>query len=214
MKLLALLSGGIDSPVAAALMLRQGHQVDLVHFHNSQLNATAVEGKILRIAEQLTKYGSPTLHMVPFKDAQFAIIKAVPPDARMIVYRRMMFRMASALARREGHTALVTGDNLGQVASQTPQNLLSIHSAAELPVYTPLLGEDKQDIVTLSKEFGTYGTSILPYNDCCSYLIAKHPRTRSTPQQMEAHERGIDVQKLVADALTGMRVLRAAELRT
>ena len=214
MKLLALLSGGIDSPVAAALMLRQGHAVDLVHFHNSQLNAAAVEGKLLRLAGALCRFGSPTLSMVPFRDAQHAIIKAVPAEYRMIAYRRMMFRMATALGLRDGAQALVTGDNLGQVASQTPANLLSIHSAAGLPVYTPLLGEDKQDIVRMAKEIGTYEHSILPYNDCCSYLIAKHPRTRSMPAELDALERDIDVPGLVAAALAGTRVMAPAELRT
>jgi thiamine biosynthesis protein ThiI len=214
MRLLSLLSGGIDSAVASALMLRQGHTVDLVHFHNSQLNAAAVEGKILRIAEALCRHGTPTLHLVPFKDAQHAIIKAVPAEARMIVYRRMMFRMATALAKREGHAALLTGDNLGQVASQTPPNLRSIHLAAGLPVYTPLLGEDKQDIIRKAKELGTYEATILPYNDCCSYLVARHPRTRSTPEEMEAYEQELDIPRLIADALAAIRTVQAAELRT
>jgi thiamine biosynthesis protein ThiI len=206
-RILALLSGGIDSPVAAATLLRQGHQADLVHFWNSQLNATAVEGKIHRLAELLCRFGAPRLFIVPFKDAQLEIIKAVPADSRMIVYRRMMFQMATALALREGHTALATGDNLGQVASQTPANLRSIHAAAGLPVYTPLLGEDKQDIIRKAQEYGTYETSILPYNDCCSYLIAKHPRTRSTPEEMEGFEQGIAVQGMVAAALEAARTV-------
>lgn len=196
-KAIALLSGGIDSPVAAALLLKQGIEVVLVHFTNLTPQQLSVQNKVERLAEQLSKIGKTKLVIVPFKDTQFSIIKAVPAEYRMLVYRRMMFRIADRIKEQEGAEALVTGDSLGQVASQTLENLRTIYSATNSIVLHPLLGKDKQEITDIAKEFGTYDISALPYEDCCSFMIARHPATRSRPAEIEQYEKNLDVPALV-----------------
>lgn len=200
-KVIALLSGGIDSPVAAALFLQKGIEVVLVHFQNLTRQQESVQGKIERLAEQLSKYGKVKLIIVSFKDAQYAIIKAVPAEYRMLVYRRMMFRIADKIKEREGADALVTGDSLGQVASQTLENLRTIYSATKSVVLHPLLGRDKREITDMAKKLGTFEISSLPYEDCCSFMIARHPATKSRIEDVEQYEKNLDVSALVDSAV-------------
>lgn len=200
-KVVALLSGGIDSPVAAALLLQKGIEVVLVHFYNFTPQQVGVQSKIERLAEQLSKHGRVKLVMVPFKDTQFSIIKAVPAEYRMIVYRRMMFRIADKIKEQEGADALVTGDSLGQVASQTIENMRTIYAATQSIVLHPLLGKDKREITDLAKQFGTYDISSLPYEDCCSFMIARHPATKSRVEEIEQYEKNLDIPALVDAAL-------------
>jgi tRNA uracil 4-sulfurtransferase len=200
--LLAFLSGGLDSPVAAWKMMRRGARVIAVHFWNRTHEGNAVLEKLEDLCRVLSLLqGEVPLVVVPFEPMQRAIVAAVRGDLRMIVYRRAMFRIASRLAPTERALGYVTGDSLGQVASQTAENLRTIHRAADLPVYAPLCGDDKAEVVALARRIGTYDISIRPHEDCCSFLIADHPATRSRPQDVEAAEAGIDWDALVAEAV-------------
>jgi thiamine biosynthesis protein ThiI len=202
--LLAFMSGGLDSPVAAWSMLRRGARVTAVHFWNRTHQGPAVREKCEDLARILARAaGSLPLVVVPFEACQRAIVAAVPPRLRMIVYRRAMFRIGAALAGPEKALGFVTGDSLGQVASQTAENLLAIQAAAVLPVYAPLIGSDKVEIVERARAIGTYDVSIRPHADCCSFLIAPHPETRCRLDVVEDLERAVPWPELVAEAAAG-----------
>ncbi len=188
-RVVSLVSGGIDSPVASFLAMKRGCEVVLVHFFNRTLHSAEVRKKIVMLAEKLAEYqGSVRLYMIPFEDVQMEIIRIVPPKLRMVVYRRSMMRMANMIAEKEKAKAIVTGDNISQVASQTLDNLNVIYSASKLAVLPPLLGFDKEEIVEIAKKIGTYEISILPYEDCCSLMVAKHPETRAKKEIVEEFE--------------------------
>ena len=209
MKVISLLSGGIDSAVSSYLMLKKGADVVFVHFHNQTLQKTYVENKVVKTAKILSKFTKKKtkLYLVPFKKLQQEIIKAVPAKARMIVYRRVMFMIAEEILKKEGAKGFVTGDSLGQVASQTLDNLEVLYDAAKHPILTPLLGMDKVDIINIAKEIETFETSILPYSDCCSFLIAKHPETRAKLEQIKEMESKLDLQKLVKETLETAKII-------
>jgi thiamine biosynthesis protein ThiI len=208
-RLLALLSGGLDSPVAAWMMLRRGAHVTAVHFWNRSMGAQAVLEKIEDLGRILAwAAGELRLVVIPFEACQRAIVATVPPDVRMLVYRRAMLRIAAALAREERALGIVTGDSLGQVASQTAENLRAVQAVLArepfpLPIYTPLIGSDKVEIVERARRIGTYDVSIRPHDDCCSFLNAPHPETRARPADLERHEAPLPWDQLVADALAG-----------
>lgn len=198
-RVLALISGGIDSPVAALLAMKRGCKCLVLHFHNYSFYEAAVRQKILDLAAVLARFNGRTkVLIVPFLELQKAIVHKVPADSRMLVYRRAMFRIAEILRRREGAKALVTGDNLAQVASQTLDNLRVIYAVAPHPVIAPLMGYDKNDVVQLARRFGTYDISIRPYEDCCSAFVARHPQTRGRLEEIEAWEREIEMEPLIA----------------
>jgi tRNA uracil 4-sulfurtransferase len=201
-KVVALLSGGLDSPVAAWRMIRRGCRVVCCHFFNPAAGAGAgVREKIEGIARALSRaQGASRVYLVPFEAIQREIVASVPASHRMLVYRRAMFRVADRILVRERALALVTGDSVGQVASQTLANLRVIQAATRNPVLTPLAGDDKKDIVALARRIGTYETSILPYGDCCSFLIAPQPETRASLEHVERMESAIDFEPLVAEA--------------
>src|SRR3989338_2049207 len=191
----SLLSGGIDSPVASYLMMKRGCNVVFVHFHNY---TSKIEEKIEKLVAVLNKYQYKSkLYMVPFFPIQEKIIEKIPETHRMIVYRRVMMRIAGKIAEKEGAKALVTGDNLAQVASQTLDNLDVIHSASNETIFSPLIGMDKNDIIDIAKKIATYDLSILPYPDCCTYMIAKHPETRAKKEEIESMEKELDIKALV-----------------
>lgn len=201
-RLLALLSGGLDSPVAAWKMMRRGARVTGVHFHNRSLQGTAVIEKIEDLCGVLAwTAGRMPLVVVPFEGCQRAIVGSVPPAYRMIVYRRAMFRIASRLARVERALGFITGDSLGQVASQTAENLCTIHGVADLPVYAPLMGSDKVEIMERARRIGTYDISIRPHDDCCSFLVAKRPAIKSTDAEVRELEAGLDWETLIEEAV-------------
>ncbi|MFX0114321.1 MAG: tRNA uracil 4-sulfurtransferase ThiI [Candidatus Hodarchaeota archaeon] len=192
-KVVALLSGGIDSPVAAYHMIKRGCRVVLVHFFNNQ---TGVRDKICKIAEVLSAYEPGiVLYLVPFLEIQREIIKFIPSRYRMLVYRRAMFRLAEKIRNEEGAKGFITGDSVGQVASQTLENLHTIHSVAKHPVFSPLIGFDKQEIVDLAQKIGTYEYSILPYSDCCSFMVGAHPETRAKLADIEALEQQLELEE-------------------
>jgi thiamine biosynthesis protein ThiI len=201
-KLVALLSGGIDSPVAAFEMFRRGCPVVFVHFHNWGAQKDIVRDKVERIVSVLSEYQPRSrLYLVPFESLQKSIIAKIPSKYRMIVYRRVMFEIAGMIAEKEKALGFVTGDSVGQVASQTLENLGVIYESARLPVLTPLAGDNKEDIVNRAKDIGTYDISTLPYSDCCSFLVDKHPETRAKLDVIEKVEKEIDVPALAKKAL-------------
>jgi len=200
-KVVALLSGGIDSPVAAYLMMRRGAKVTVVHFQNETQVTAEVRDKVRDLARVLARYQGPTkLYMVPFADLQMALIASVPARLRMVVYRRFMLRIATRVARREKAKALVVGDNLSQVASQTLDNLRVAYQATDMTVLAPLIGFNKTETVEWAKKIGTFEISIRPYGDCCTFLVPKHPETHAKPRMVEEVEAGLDVDGLVRSA--------------
>jgi tRNA uracil 4-sulfurtransferase len=204
-----LLSGGIDSPVAAYRMMRRGLRVDFVHFHSYPLVSAASREKACDLAAHLTRYEArSTLMLVPFADVQRAIVARAPRPLRVVLYRRFMLRIASALAAQLGAQALVTGESLGQVASQTLENMTVIERAASLPMFRPLVGMDKNEIINEARRLGTFETSILPDQDCCSLFIPAHPETRARLDQVEAAEALFDVAQMVDDAVRRTEVVR------
>ena len=201
MRVVCLLSGGIDSPVAAYMMLKKGCEVVCVHFHQQTATSAGAQNKVIRICKHLKQFGNLKLYMVPFKDIQLELIKSIPAKVRMLVYRRMMLRIAEVFLEKENAHFFVTGDNLGQVASQTLPNLNAVYSVVSKPILTPLFGEDKKDIMRMAREVGTYELSILPYEDCCSFLVDPHPELRATSVELDAVEKSLDVRSLVQEGV-------------
>ena len=204
-RVVTLLSGGIDSPVAAWRMMTRGCRVLGVHFFNNAFGGEGVLEKLDLLGEALARYqGRFHLKVVPFEDLQRAIVAAVPPDHRMILYRRAMLRLADRIRSREKAKALVTGDSVGQVASQTLDNLAAVYSAVPGPVLAPLCGEDKAATIETARRIGTYEPSILPHQDCCSFLIAPHPVTKAKRAEVEEMEASIEWGTLVEEAMQGV----------
>lgn len=196
-----LLSGGIDSPVAAWRMMKRGCRVLFVHFHSYPIVSTASQEKARRIVEVLTPFQLRSrLLLVPFGEIQRRIVVGVPAPLRVVVYRRFMLRIAERLARRAGARALVTGEALGQVASQTLENIAVIGAAAALPVLRPLVGMDKEEITAEARRLGTYEISILPDEDCCRLFTPAHPATRARPEDVERVEAALAIEEMVAEA--------------
>lgn len=196
-----LLSGGIDSPVAAWRMIKRGCRVRFVHFHSYPILSRTSQDKVAEIAALLTRRQLDSrLYLVAFGDIQRRVVLAVPPPLRVVVYRRLMLRIAERIARASGSAALVTGDAVGQVASQTLDNLAVIDAAASLPVLRPLVGMDKDEIVREARQLGTYEVSIVPDEDCCTLFTPKHPATRATPRQVDEAETALPVEALADDA--------------
>ncbi len=191
-KVVCLLSGGIDSPVAGFMMMKRGCEVVFVHAHNETKAKASVKSKIKKIVSKLTEYQlNSKLYMVPFSEIQKQIILKVPAKYRMIVYRRFMIKIANEISEKENCKAIVTGDSVGQVASQTLENLEVVYEAAEKPVIPPLIGMNKEEITCLAKQIGTYEYSIIPYPDCCSFMIAKHPETKARLKEILEYEKNI-----------------------
>ena len=203
----ALLSGGIDSPVAAWRMMKRGCRVVFVHFHSVPYLPATSQAKAKALVERLTEWQyASRLYFVPFGEIQREIVLAVPPPARVVVYRRMMVRIAEALARQSGALALVTGESLGQVASQTLANLARIDEAATLPVLRPLIGMDKLEITAEAQRLTTFEISIEPDADCCTLFVPAHPATRLTEPEVRAAEARLDLPRLVTMGADGVQM--------
>lgn len=202
-KVLCLLSGGIDSPVAAFRLLRRGCCVQFVHYHSFPHTTIESQEKVRKIIQVLSRYQlQGKLHLVPFAEVQREIVAYAPPPLRVVLYRRFMVRIAEALALNEGASALVTGDSLGQVASQTLENLRVVSAAAtKLPIFRPLVGDDKEDIIRIARAIETYEISILPDQDCCTLFVPRHPETMASLEQVAKAESLLDLQRLTAAAL-------------
>ena len=191
-KVVSLISGGIDSPVAAFLMMERGCRVILVHFFNETVHSPKVRRKISLLGEKLARVqGRTKLYMIPFGRLQREIIKGTPSRYRMLVYRRTMLRIANEVAALEKAKALVTGDSLAQVASQTLDNLALIYSVSRYPLLAPLIGLDKEETIRIAEKIGTYEISILPYEDCCSFMVARHPETHGRPEIIAELEKNL-----------------------
>jgi thiamine biosynthesis protein ThiI len=200
----ALLSGGIDSPVAAYRMMRRGCSVLLIHFHSYPILSRASQEKVREIAALLTTHQLRSrLMLVPFGALQQQVVLAVPPELRVVIYRRLMLRIAERLARRARAHALVTGEVLGQVASQTLENMTAIAQATSLEILRPLVGMDKDEITAEARRIGTYPISIIPDQDCCTLFTPKHPATRARVGHVELAERALPVDEMVAAAVEG-----------
>ncbi len=198
-KVMCLLSGGIDSPVAAHRMMQRGCRVGFVHFHGGPYTDRASRDKARELVAQLTRWQLQSeLWVVPFGDIQAEIVARVPRSHRVVLYRRMMLRIAAALAGRGNAAALVTGESLGQVASQTLANMTVIGAATPMLILRPLVGMDKAEIVAQAERIGTFETSVLPDQDCCTLFVPRHPTTGATEAEVAAAEGQLDVGQLVA----------------
>jgi thiamine biosynthesis protein ThiI len=202
-RVLCLLSGGIDSPVASWRMIRRGCRAHFVHFHSYPILSRTSQDKARTLVEILTKTQLKSrLYLVPFGGIQQRVVVSVPPPLRIVVYRRLMVRIAERFARIAGIEALVTGDVVGQVASQTIENITAIEGAATMPILRPLLGFDKEEITLEAQRLGTYETSIIPDEDCCTLFTPRFPATRASREDAEAAEANLDVDSLVEQAVS------------
>ena len=197
-RLLSLISGGFDSPVAAYRMMQRGCRVNFVHFHSAPFQDKTSQDKVRALVKLLTRHQFKSrLYMVPFGEIQRQIVAAVARPLRVVLYRRMMLRIAEHVARREKARALVTGESLGQVASQTLENMTVIQQAVTLPILRPLVGMDKQEIIDQARRVGTFETSSIPDQDCCQLFVPKHPATKARFDEVEADEAKLDIYELV-----------------
>ena len=207
------LSGGIDSPVSAYYLMTRGCKVVFVHILSGNLQVNSLKSKIYKLCETLSKFqNSAKLYVVPFSEIQKQIITFVPADYRMIVYRRYMLKIINQIAKKENAKAIVTGDSVGQVASQTLDNLLCIYDASSLPILSPLIGLNKEQIISVAKKIGTYDLSILPYPDCCSFMVDKHPQTKAKLDFVIDLEKNIvDSDKLIFDAISKTELIKISK---
>ena len=200
-RVLSLISGGIDSPVASWFLFKRGAEVIFLHFHSFPQTDKASQEKTKEVIRKLSVYQTKTkLYLVPFLNIQKEVLLKAPADLRVIFYRRLMFKIAEKIAKKEKVLALLTGENLGQVASQTLENLGVIEKGISLPVFRPLIGFDKEEIISRAKEIGTYQISILPHQDCCSLFIPRHPATKASLFEVEAIEKKLKIKKLLNSA--------------
>ena len=197
-KTLVLLSGGIDSPVAAYLLNKRGVENIFIHFYSCLHTGQASINKAKKIVEILNKYQFKSkLYLVPFIEIQREILDQSPPSLRILLYRRFMFRIAEKLAEKQKACVLTTGESVGQVASQTLENIKAISESIEIPILRPLIGFNKEEIISLSKKIGTYETSILPCQDTCTQFMPDHPETKATIRQIKKAEENLDLDKLI-----------------
>ena len=208
-KSLLLLSGGIDSPVAGFLMAKRGVKISALHFHSYPFTSDRAEEKVHTLARILSAYtGEITLYSVNILPIQKEINKNCREDEMTILSRRFMMRIADDISKENGYNSIITGENLGQVASQTINGLTCTNDVVSRLVFRPLIGLDKIDIIRLAEKIGTYETSILPYEDCCTVFLPKHPVLKPTIVQMEESEKVLDVEKLVKDAIENMKIIK------
>ena len=208
-RVVCLLSGGIDSPVAAWRMMRRGCRVLFVHFHSYPILSRASQEKVRELATLLTEYQLHSrLFLVPFGKIQQRVVLTVDPPLRVVIYRRLMMRIAESIARTHRARALVTGEVVGQVASQTLENMKQINDVVELPVLRPLVGMDKEEIIEQAQRLGTYPISIIPDQDCCTLFTPRHPATRARADEVKAAEASLPLDEMVAQALATASVER------
>lgn len=199
---MCLLSGGIDSPVAAYMMAKRGVEVECVHFFSYPYTSQLAKDKVLELARLVTKYcGRMTVNIVSFTKIQEAIRDNCPEEFFTLIMRRFMMEISQRIAKNDGCGALITGENLGQVASQTMEAMAVTGAVVDIPIFMPLVGMDKEEIITISRKIGTLETSILPYEDCCTVFTPKHPKTKPTLGQLLNAEQKLNREMLIQDAL-------------
>ena len=197
-----LISGGIDSPVAAWTMAKRGLRLNAIHFASPPYTSARAEMKVKTLLSKVARYsGSINLAIVPFTDIQDEIANNCPEEYFTLIMRRMMMRIAEKIARNSGSLALITGESLGQVASQTLPALVTTDIVTNVPVLRPLIGMDKEEIIRISRKIDAFETSILPYEDCCTVFTPKHPKTRPTVELCEKAEEGLDIDRLIDEAV-------------
>lgn len=207
-----LLSGGIDSPVAGWMIAKRGVKIDAVYFHAPPYTSDRAKQKVVDLAKKVARYSGPIyLYVVNFTDIQLYIYEKCPHEELTIIMRRYMMRIAEAIAKETESLGLITGESIGQVASQTMQSLAVTDDACQIPVYRPLIGMDKQEIVDISEKIDTYETSILPYEDCCTIFVAKHPVTKPNLNVIRKHERCLEekIDELMQQALDSKELIIA-----
>lgn len=203
-----LISGGIDSPVAGYMMAKRGLELIAVHFASPPYTSERAEQKVHSLLKQVSKYsGRITLFVIPFTETQERIKDDCPEEIFTVIMRRMMMRVAQIVAAKQGAGALITGESVGQVASQTMPAIACTDKVCEIPVFRPLIGMDKDEVVAISRKIDTFDISILPYEDCCTVFTPKHPKTRPTVDYVEACEKALDIDRLVSEAVEGARTV-------
>lgn len=210
-KAMLLLSGGIDSPVAGYMIAKRGVKIDAVYFHAPPYTSDRAKQKVVDLAKLVARYSGPMdLHVVNFTDIQLYIYEKCPHEELTIIMRRYMMRIAQVIAEKNGAIGLITGESIGQVASQTLQSLAATNEVCTMPVYRPVIGFDKQEIVDVSEKIGTYETSIQPFEDCCTIFVAKHPVTKPNINVIRNSERHLEekIDELVKTALETTEVIR------
>ena len=201
-----LLSGGIDSPVAGWMMAKRGLELGAVHFFSYPYTSEEAKQKVLDLAEIVARWsGKLTVSVVPFTKIQTEIRDKCPEDYFTIIMRRMMMRIAERVAEKQNCQGLITGESLGQVASQTIQAITVTNAVCEMPVLRPVIGMDKEEIVTISRHIGAFETSILPYEDCCTVFTPKHPQTKPRREEVEEMEKVLDIEALIEEAMAGIQ---------
>ena len=204
----SLLSGGIDSPVASYMMAKRGVSLEMVHFFSPPYTSDAAKEKVLELAQLLTPWcGRLTVHIVPFTEIQEQIRMNCPEDHFTLIMRRFMMRIAEKVARQENSEALITGESVGQVASQTMTALGTTDMVVDMPVFRPLIGFDKEEIIAVSEKIGTFETSSLPYEDCCTVFTPRHPATHPKMEKILEGESKLDIDGLIDEAMAGIEIV-------
>ena len=208
-----LISGGIDSPVAGYMMAKRGLILSAVHFYSYPYTSERARDKVVELAGLLSKYAGPLrLFLVPFTDTQMKIYDECPEKETTVIMRRLMMKIAERIAVSEESRALITGEALGQVASQTLESLCVTNDAVSMPVFRPLIGFDKDEIMELARKIGTYETSILPYEDCCTVFVPKHPVTKPDLETLRASEAAVDFSELIEKAIADTELMTVSKL--
>lgn len=205
---LLMLSGGIDSPVAGYMLLKRGVRLDAIHFHSPPFTSERSKEKVMNLANQLSHFGATVrLHVIPFTDIQQSIQAQIPENVSMTTTRRLMMKISDLVREEIGALGIVTGESLGQVASQTLESLTAINAVTSTPIFRPLISMDKLDIIDIAREIGTYETSILPYEDCCTIFTPSCPKTKPKLEKVEYYESFKDFDELITEAVQNREVL-------
>ncbi len=207
-KAMLLLSGGIDSPVAGYMVAKRGVALEAVHFFSHPYTSERAKDKVLKLAKIVSDYtGGMKVHIVPFTDIQLEIKEKCPPEQLTIIMRRFMMAIAEKIAEKNGAKALVTGESIGQVASQTVEALYVTNNAVSMPVFRPVIGMDKEEIVEISRKIDTFETSVLPYEDCCTIFTPRHPLTKPKLENIVKSEKALEFSRLVDEAVNGTETI-------
>lgn len=208
-KAMLLLSGGIDSPVAGWMMAKRGVEIEAIHFYSYPYTSERAKEKVIELTKILTAYCYQIqLHIVPFTEIQLAINEKCPEDHMTVIMRRVMMQIAERIANSTGSLALVTGESMGQVASQTMQSLAVTNAVVTMPVFRPLIGMDKNEVIDIARKINTFETSILPYEDCCTVFVAKHPKTKPQLETVKKAESHLELEGMIQKAIENTEVMK------
>jgi len=208
-KAMLLISGGIDSPVAGHMIAKRGVALDAIHFYSYPYTSERARDKVVDLARIVSRYAGPiNLYLIPFTDIQLTIYEKCPSTETTVLMRRLMMKIAERVAIKTGAQALITGEAIGQVASQTIESLTVTNDAVSMPVFRPLIGFDKEEIVERAKAIGTFETSILPYEDCCTVFVPQHPVTKPKVEKLRESEALVDFTEMIEAAIENAEILR------